>query len=151
MSAGETTALALHAILVTNHHHSLQLSRYHNMNQIQLTGGFISERLFSTADDEETRALLRSSPTLQVLSLKEMPPKSDPPPSQVTYRLILSDGEHYIQTILRTELSSLVQDGSLVKTSIITLEEFLPQNPTQGKRSSLHQVYISSSSEYTRV
>lgn len=45
--------------------------------------------------------------------------------TQDRYRVILSDGTHYIQGMLATQLNSLVTDGQLMENTIICLNEFI--------------------------
>lgn len=49
-------------------------------------------------------------------------------------RLILSDGVHFIQSMLATQLNSFVEDKSLDKNVVIKLTQFVT-NAVQGRKS----------------
>ncbi|KAI0345302.1 replication factor-A protein 1 [Trametopsis cervina] len=95
----------------------------------QLTAG-ICERLQNMNNDEE-EALSQSLPTLQVLSIKKVGA-----PSATTadrYRVIVSDGEFFLQAMLATQLNKLVEDGDVGKNTIIVIDKFTC-NFVQDKR-----------------
>mmetsp|Transcript_49111 Transcript_49111/g.59510 ORF Transcript_49111/g.59510 Transcript_49111/m.59510 type:complete len:657 (+) Transcript_49111:146-2116(+) len=62
------------------------------------------------------------TPTLQVINVKQYAAGVN---STERFRLILSDGTHYVQAMLATQINNLVHDGSIVENSIITVKEFL--------------------------
>ncbi len=53
--------------------------------------------------------------TLQILDIKEL--------SQSRFRLVLSDGQYYIQSMIVSEYKSLVQNGNLQKYTVIQLQK----------------------------
>lgn len=65
----------------------------------------------------------------QILSLKPV----NQPQGTPRYRIILSDGVHFMQAMLATQLNNLIQDGTIVKHSVIKIER-LTCNYLQGKR-----------------
>ena len=75
-------------------------------------------------------------PVLQVVDLKKLVP---PPSSQANasgqqrYRVNLSDGRHYVQAMLATQMVELVDRGDFAQGAIVRLEEFMC-NPIHGRR-----------------
>ncbi|GMH90990.1 hypothetical protein TrST_g6866 [Triparma strigata] len=65
------------------------------------------------------------NPNVQVINIKKVG-------TQDRYRVILSDGTHYIQGMLATQLNQLVADNQLVENAIICLKEFIT-NVVQDK------------------
>ncbi len=53
--------------------------------------------------------------TLQILDIKQL--------SQSRFRLVLSDGQYYIQSMLVSKYKSLVQNGILQKYTVIQLQK----------------------------
>jgi hypothetical protein len=49
------------------------------------------------------------------------------------YRLVVSDGSHYIQSMLATKANHVVHDGKLVRGCIARIREFTPNN-VRGKK-----------------
>ena len=50
------------------------------------------------------------------------------------YRLILSDGEHYCQGMLATQMNQLMQSGEITKNSIVKLNKFVFNNVAADKK-----------------
>ena len=50
------------------------------------------------------------------------------------YRLILSDGEHYCQGMLATQMNPLMQSGEITKNSIVKLNKFVFNNVAADKK-----------------
>jgi replication factor A1 len=48
--------------------------------------------------------------------------------SQERFRLIVSDGEHYQQAMLATQLNHLVKDGNLRKFTVVQVDECVPSD-----------------------
>ncbi|ORY31367.1 hypothetical protein BCR39DRAFT_90121 [Naematelia encephala] len=90
-----------------------------------LSAGFC-ELVFQSTDTPEN-----VQPVLQVLSVK----KINAPAASGTdrYRIILSDGEYFIQSMLATQLNNFVDDGSLAKNAVIKLTSFVT-NAVQGRK-----------------
>jgi len=84
----------------------------------------ICQRLNSGDKDDE--ALWNSKPTLQFLSIKKVPSSSTPGAVNNTaadrYRIIISDGLHFLQAMLATQLNHLVEDERVAKNTIAVIE-----------------------------
>jgi len=85
----------------------------------------ICQRLNSGDKDDE--ALWNSKPTLQFLSIKKVPSSSTPgavntPSAADRYRIIISDGLHFLQAMLATQLNHLVEDERVGKNTIAVIE-----------------------------
>lgn len=68
------------------------------------------------------------NPVLQVLEIKRIQPKENPDGSSTEnewYRLVVSDGEFYQQSVLTTQLKSLVISGKLTDYCLIRLVRFV--------------------------
>jgi Replication factor-A protein 1, N-terminal domain len=61
-------------------------------------------------------------PRLQVISVKLMHPSAN---QNDRYRLVLSDGEYYHQSMLATAQNELVTSGQLVENCVVCLEDFV--------------------------
>ncbi|KAK0211172.1 hypothetical protein DFS33DRAFT_355950 [Desarmillaria ectypa] len=72
-----------------------------------------------TLSDMEDK-IFQSQVTLQVLSTKKVPQTKG---AQDRYRIILSDGMHYIQAMLATQLNSLVDEETVTKNTVILVEK----------------------------
>ncbi|GHJ87289.1 hypothetical protein NliqN6_3691 [Naganishia liquefaciens] len=69
-------------------------------------------------------------PTLQILNIKKIQAAAN---SMDRYRLIMSDGKHYLQAMLGTQLNNLVETNALTKNGLITLTQYAT-NVVQGRR-----------------
>lgn len=67
--------------------------------------------------------------TLQVLSTKLIPQIN----GTDRYRIIMSDGEHFLQAMLATQLNDMVSSNEIAKHSIIVTEK-LTMNVVQNKK-----------------
>ncbi|TFK76351.1 replication factor-A protein 1 [Pluteus cervinus] len=95
---------------------------------IALTKGSCA-RLLASAE-----AALEDSCVLQFLSIKPVGPPAGTSGTAVSrYRIIMSDGDHYIQAMLATQLNHLVVEHKVIKNSIVCVER-LTCNYVQGKR-----------------
>lgn len=99
----------------------------------------ICQRLNSGDKDDE--ALWNSKPTLQFLSIKKVQPNSASGtannPSTVSndrYRIIISDGLHFLQAMLATQLNHLVEEERVGKNTIAVIDNMSCQL-IQEKRS----------------
>ena len=97
----------------------------------ELTGG-ICERIHNIKSDEEQELLTQTTPTLQILSIKKVNNTSSST-SPDRWRIILSDGVHFLQGMLATQLNKLVEDNVIGKNTIIVIEKF-SCNFVQDKR-----------------
>src|SRR6266481_1267672 len=73
-------------------------------------------------------------PTVQFLSIKKLlnsKPGDTSAPDR--YRLIISDGVHFVQAMLATQLNELVENNKVTKHSVVTLEKYT-SNVVQNKR-----------------
>lgn len=95
----------------------------------QLTGG-IFKRLFET--DELDESLLESRPTVQFLSYKKVA-TGGTTNNVDRYRIIVSDGEHFLQAMLSTQLNYLIEENHIAKHTIAIVDKFAC-NMVQGKR-----------------
>lgn len=69
-------------------------------------------------------------PLLQVQEIKQV---STPQSQTERYRMVLSDGDHYSQAMLATQMNEAVREGKLTKGSVVQLNEFIC-NTIQGRR-----------------
>ncbi|WWC62468.1 uncharacterized protein I303_105064 [Kwoniella dejecticola CBS 10117] len=90
-----------------------------------LTAGFC-ELVFNSADAPEG-----VTPILQVLSVKKI--NAPGATGQDRYRLILSDGKHFIQAMIATQLNNLVDSKELDKNVVIKLTGYVT-NAVQGRK-----------------
>ena len=63
-------------------------------------------------------------PVLQVLSIKNV--------GNDRFRVVLSDGSHYVQGMLATQLKHLVESGELMQNTLIKIQDFM-NNSIQGR------------------
>ena len=96
----------------------------------QLTGG-ICARLNDPAN--ENTAIFDSPPTLQFLSIKKVAPTGGTGGNLDRYRIIVSDGQNFLQSMLATQLNYLVEEDLIAKGGIVVLEKFAI-NFIQGRR-----------------
>ena len=99
----------------------------------QLSAG-ICTRL-SEASPEEIDEL-GSGYTVQLLSIKKVNQTTSAVSAIDRYRIILSDGVHFVQAMLATQLNELVSRGDIVKNTIVVVDK-LTCNFVQDKRSAL--------------
>ncbi|GMK57399.1 hypothetical protein CspeluHIS016_0402330 [Cutaneotrichosporon spelunceum] len=88
-----------------------------------LTAGFCRE-MYNSADTPE------GNPILQVLSIKRIQAANS---NTDRFRVILSDGQYFVQSMLATQLNNLVEDESLKKNVVIKLTQFVT-NTVQNKK-----------------
>ncbi|KAK0441014.1 hypothetical protein EV421DRAFT_1813498 [Armillaria borealis] len=81
-----------------------------------LTTNACSRLTLSDMEDE----IFQSQVTLQVLSTKKVPQSKG---AQDRYRIILSDGIHYIQAMLATQLNLLVDEETVTKNTVVLVEK----------------------------
>ena len=70
------------------------------------------------------------SPVCQIINIKNVTNKND---GNDRYRIILSDGVHYIQGMVATQLNHLITDDGVKTYNIIRINEFMV-NTVQAKK-----------------
>lgn len=104
------------------------------MSQQQLSAG-ICARLSEVSPTEIEE--LGLGYTVQLLSIKKVnQPTNTTVPAIDRHRIILSDGVHFVQAMLATQLNELVSRGDIVKNTIVVVDK-LTCNFVQDKRSGL--------------
>ncbi|EAU88740.1 replication factor-A protein 1 [Coprinopsis cinerea okayama7 len=87
---------------------------------VQLTAGSCERLQFANPQDA---SVFESPHTIQFLSIKKVNtanPNSNAPVDR--YRIIISDGVHFIQAMLATQLNELVQNNSIGKHTVAVVE-----------------------------
>ncbi|KAI1013011.1 hypothetical protein LB503_001771 [Fusarium chuoi] len=64
-------------------------------------------------------------PVLQCLQVKQMAPSAQ---GGDRFRLVMSDGQHYVQTMLATQANHVVHDNKLVRGCIARIKQYTPNN-----------------------
>ena len=75
-------------------------------------------------------------PTMQFITIKKVVPTEGKAHTQDRYRSVLSDGATFVQAMLATQLNQLVEDGTIVQNSVITVDSWAVNevnNPSKGK------------------
>lgn len=126
------TALAVHSrrslaaqIMVLTRQVTSSQSRVRDM--YQLTTGSCA-RIYASAQDDP---VLGEDHVLQILSIKPVNPAA--PGSTPRYRIIVSDGLHYVQAMLATQLNQCVQEQQIKKHSVIQVSK-MSCNTVQNKQ-----------------
>lgn len=85
--------------------------------------------------DTSDEDLFTAGHTVQFLSIKQVTPTTTASsnPAQDRYRIIISDGEHFLQAMLATQLNELVHNNSIGKNTVAVIEK-LTCNFVQNKR-----------------
>lgn len=96
------------------------------ISDIRLSAGFVAEALEPSSPMD---SVCKIQPTVQVLSIKAVNPDANPR----RYRLIISDGIHFMQGLLATHLNPLIANGSLQKNDVVILTRF-SLNEVQQRR-----------------
>ncbi|KAI0032815.1 replication factor-a protein [Vararia minispora EC-137] len=94
---------------------------------IELSSGHLVRMYEGDLEDPE---IWGANPTLQLLSIKKVPSDGTRPDR---YRIIISDGIHFCQAMLATQLNYLAEKQVITKHSIVTLEN-VTGSPVSGKR-----------------
>ncbi|KIL69845.1 hypothetical protein M378DRAFT_68419 [Amanita muscaria Koide BX008] len=94
----------------------------------QLTAGSC-QRLHNTVSSDAP--ILSQPHIMQILSIKVVNPTANAN-SVDRYRMIMSDGVHYIQAMLATQLNQYVQEKQIQRYSVIAVEK-MTCNQLQGK------------------
>lgn len=95
-----------------------------------LSSGACAQIIKAPADDTATQNL---QPTVQFLSIKKVTNTGTSGASLDRYRLIVSDGTHFIQAMLATQLNYLVENDTIKKLCVAVLEKYT-SNIVQNKR-----------------
>ncbi|KAG8907990.1 Replication factor A protein 1 [Tulasnella sp. 403] len=99
------------------------------MDQVQLTAGAV-KRYMDASNAGDEASLAGFYPVVQLLNIKRVVAKNDGPPRN---RLIVSDGVHFAQAMLATQKNFLVDEGLIVRNSVVTLKS-CHTNILGGKR-----------------
>lgn len=97
------------------------------MSNVELSTG-ICARLQEA--DSADNSIYDETPVVQFLSLKKIAGTEKTPDR---YRIVMSDGEYFLQAILATQLNQIVEDGELGKSTIVRLDKYTV-NLVQSKR-----------------
>lgn len=81
-------------------------------------------------NDPEKAEKLFPVPVLQCLQVKQMAPSAQ---AGERWRLVISDGQHYVQTMLATKANHVVRDGKLERGCFIRVKQYQP-NSVKGKK-----------------
>lgn len=93
-----------------------------------LSTGACAQITRASLDDAEAWDM---QPTVQFLSIKKLNNQSAMNPDR--YRLIVSDGVHFVQAMLATQLNELVENETIKKHTVAVLEKY-SSNIVQNKR-----------------
>ncbi|CAO1619237.1 unnamed protein product [Sympodiomycopsis kandeliae] len=93
-----------------------------------LSAGCI-DRMVRTTDPSE--AVPPEEAICQILSIKKIPATSTTTSDR--YRVILSDGVHFAQAMLATQLRTLIESGSVDRNSVVRVTQYAANN-VQGRR-----------------
>lgn len=87
---------------------------------VQLTSGICS-RLNEASPSEIDE--LGSGYTVQLLSIKKVTANSTAAAPIDRYRIIISDGVHFVQAMLATQLNDLVANSEITKNSVVIIDK----------------------------
>lgn len=79
-------------------------------------------------DDESKATDTSFQPVLQVINVKQL---ASAPGANDRFRVILSDGVHYMQGMLASQLTSLIHTGSLQQDCLVKIKSYM-RNQVQG-------------------
>ncbi|KAG1761684.1 hypothetical protein EDD22DRAFT_980084 [Suillus occidentalis] len=96
----------------------------------QLSSG-ICRRLNEAPQEEIDQ--LASGHTVQLLSIKKVAPTPNSTTATDRFRIIISDGVHFVQAMLATQLNDLVANGDINKNTVVIIDK-LACNFVQDKR-----------------
>lgn len=88
---------------------------------------FYSSVIFN---DIDKAAKLFPVPVMQCLQVKPMGASAT---GGERYRLVMSDGDHYVQAMLATQANHVIHEGKLVRGSFARVKQYNPQN-LKGKK-----------------
>lgn len=99
------------------------------MSAHQLTAGVCSR----LNEQELSEEVLASKPVVQILSVKKVGNSQSSATALDRYRIIVSDGEMFLQSMLATQLNHYVDEGLINKNTICRLDKFT-SNMVQEKK-----------------
>jgi replication factor A1 len=107
-----------------------------SMNTDLTLSAGICQRLH--AGDSNDQSIWSTKPTLQFLSIKKVVPGANPGPNNPNattdrYRIIISDGLHFLQAMLATQLNYLVEEDRIGKNTIALIENMSCQTITDKR------------------
>lgn len=70
---------------------------------------------------------------MQVLSIKKVGTTTGPSAAE-RYRVIVSDGEYFLQAMLATQINAQIESGELAKNSIVLVEKCTCNPVAEGKK-----------------
>lgn len=113
-------------------------------SDLTLSGG-ICQRLHTGDSNDES--IWSTKPTLQFLSIKKVVPGANPGPNNPNattdrYRIIISDGRHFLQAMLATQLNYLVEEDRIGKNTIALIENMSCQTITEKRSVSLLSPFV---------
>jgi len=73
------------------------------------------------------------SPILQVLAVKKLAATSAAAPMSERWRLVLSDGEYFIQSMLATQLNHMVANNEIQKGVLVKLLQYTTNRMKEKK------------------
>lgn len=88
---------------------------------------YLLSAIFNDAEKAEN---LFPVPVLQILQVKQMAPSGQ---AGERWRLVVSDGQHYCQTMLATKANHVVHDGKLQRGCLARVKQYQPNN-LKGKK-----------------
>jgi replication factor A1 len=86
---------------------------------VELTTNFLTDLVHAPENAE----IFDSQPTVQFLSVKPVDPTQAGTP-QERYRVIISDGTNYLQSMMATQLNHFIHEQAVIKHSIVKLTRF---------------------------
>ncbi|KAI6005784.1 hypothetical protein EDD15DRAFT_2384466 [Pisolithus albus] len=87
---------------------------------VQLTSGICSRLSEATPAEIDE---IGGGYTVQLVSIKKVTAVSAAAPAIDRYRIIMSDGVHFIQAMLATQLNDLVSNEEIVKNSVVIIDK----------------------------
>ena len=109
---------------------TLALALLHILTAHRLTSSFLSSVIFS---DPEKGKEQFPVPIFQCLQVKPLGNQQPGGTGGERYRVVLSDMDQYVQTMLATQASHVVHDGKLVRGCIVRVKSY-QANSVKGKK-----------------
>lgn len=81
-------------------------------------------------NDPDKAGKLFPVPVMQCLQVKQMAPSAQ---GGDRWRLVMSDGQHYVQTMLTTQANHVIRDGKLTRGCLARVKQYTPNN-LKGKK-----------------
>ncbi|KAF4511929.1 hypothetical protein G6O67_001126 [Ophiocordyceps sinensis] len=76
-------------------------------------------------NDPDKAGKLFPVPVMQCLQVKQMAPSAQ---GGDRWRLVMSDGQHYVQTMLTTQANHVIRDGKLTRGCLARVKQYTPNN-----------------------